>query len=43
MGEKVAPEYDLLSVKEPARRKPASDGDENPASPKLGTAPSPAR
>jgi len=43
MGEKVAPEYDLLSVKEPARRKPASDGDENPTSPKLGTAPSPAR
>ncbi len=43
MGEKVIPEFDPLAAKKPARSKAASDGDENPANPKLGTAPSPAR
>ncbi len=43
MGEKVVPEFDPLAVKDAARRKAASDGDESPSAPKLGTAPSPAR
>ncbi|NPV68187.1 MAG: ATP-dependent metallopeptidase FtsH/Yme1/Tma family protein [Anaerolineae bacterium] len=43
MGEKVVPEVDPLAVKDAARRKAASDGDESPSAPKLGTAPSPAR